>query len=332
MKKFLHITKLTVLYVGQLLVIVLVAGRIYEVVAESRDAKRLPPPGQLFEVDGHVMHINCQGQGSPTIVVQQGSGSQSLTWSEVNESMSHLSRTCAYDRAGMGYSEPVGERMAASEIASNLQQLLQAADITDDLVLVGWSAGGIYQREFYRQFPDRVKGMVLVDSAHEQQTGRMPPAGEDGGFDPSTVYEFLAPFGGLRLSGQVEREFANSSFSAPIRDRLIAVNLKSHMYRTVRAENEAFDAGLAELRTPPSLNGIPLIVISQGKPDDFYMQQNLALWNELQEELKNLSTNSKHVVAENSPHAIHRYDPGLIVQSVEEVLNAARNGTRIRAR
>ena len=59
MKSFLHITKLAVLYLVQLLVIVLVIGRIYEVIAEARDDKRLPPPGQLFEVDGHLMHIHC---------------------------------------------------------------------------------------------------------------------------------------------------------------------------------------------------------------------------------------------------------------------------------
>src|SRR5688572_31850242 len=135
----------------------------------------------------------------------------------------------------MGYSEPVRGPISAAAIAQNLQKLLQAAEITDDLVLVGYSAGGLYQREFYRQFPERVKGMVLVDSSHEQQTQRMPPAGEPEIFEPSMIYQYLAPFGGMRLSGRVEREFANSTFSAPIRHRLIAVNLKSHIYRTLRA-------------------------------------------------------------------------------------------------
>lgn len=330
MKKFLHITKYAVLYLVQLLVIVLVAGRIYEVMAERRDDKRLPPPGQLFEVDGHTMHIHCQGQGSPTIVVEQGNGAQALAWSEVNESLSHLSRTCAYDRAGMGYSEPASGPTSAAVIAQNLQKLLQAAEITDDLVLVGWSAGGLYQREFYAQFPERVKGMVLVDSAHEQQSQRLPSVGAAESFDPATLYQYLAPFGGLRLSGRVEQQFANSTLSPSIRDRLIAVNLKSHMYRTLLAESEGFDAELAQSRTPPSLNDLPLIVITAGKPDDSFMQENLQLWNELQEELKNLSSNSKRIIAENSPHAIHRFEPGLIVDAVAQVLEAARSRGRIR--
>src|SRR5688572_32522134 len=122
----------------------------------------------------------------------------------------------------MGYSEPVRGPISAAAIAQNLQKLLQAAEITDDLVLVGYSAGGIYQREFYRQFPERVKGMVLVDSAHEQQTQRLPPAGGEESFNPLKFYQYLAPFGAVRLSGRVEEQFASSTFSAPIRDRLIA--------------------------------------------------------------------------------------------------------------
>lgn len=330
MKNFLHVAKYTVLYLVQLLIIVLVVGRIYEVMAEARDDERLPPPGQMFEVDGHLMHLHCLGQGTPTIVVEQGNGAQSLAWSEVNENMSRLSRTCAYDRAGMGYSEPADGPASAAAIAQNLQKLLQAADITDELILVGWSAGGIYQREFYRQFPERVAGMVLVDSMHEQQAQRLPQAGAPQPFEVSKLYQYLAPFGGLRFSGRVEREFANSTFSTPIRDRLIAVNLKSHMYSTLRAESESLDAELAQQREPSSLNDLPLIVITAGKPSDPYMQENLELWNDLQEELKNLSSNSKRVVAANSPHAIHRYEPGLIVEAVGEVVDAARSGGRIR--
>ena len=332
MKNFLHITKLAVSYLVQLLVIVLVVGRIYEVMAEARDDKRLPPPGQLFEVDGHRMHIHCQGQGSPTIVIEPDNGAQSLGWSEVSENLSRISRTCAYDRVGMGYSEPVSGANSAADIAQNLQKLLQAAEVTDDLVLVGSAAGGVYQREFYRQFPERVKGMVLVDSAHEQQTEKMPPDAETETFDVSKVYQYLAPFGVLRLSHRVEKEFADSTFSTPIRDRLIAINLKSHMYRTLVAERESFDAELAQLRTPPSLNSLPLIVISEGKPDTPYMQENLELWKGLQEELKDLSSNSKHIVAENSPREIYRYEPGLIVEAVTEVVNAAKSGGRIRSR
>jgi hypothetical protein len=43
-------------------------GACYESVAEARDVRAYPPPGQLVDVGGHCLHINCVGTGSPTVV------------------------------------------------------------------------------------------------------------------------------------------------------------------------------------------------------------------------------------------------------------------------
>jgi pimeloyl-ACP methyl ester carboxylesterase len=82
-----------------------IAGWIYQAVAEARDDARHPPPGKLVDVDGHRMHIFCQGHGNPTVIVEQGIGAQSLGWAPLNERMSTVTTVCAYDRAGMGYSD-----------------------------------------------------------------------------------------------------------------------------------------------------------------------------------------------------------------------------------
>ncbi len=54
------------------------------------------------------------------------------------------------------------------------------------------------------------------------------------------------------------------------------------------------------------------------------MQANLRTWFDLQEELAHLSTNGRHVVATQSAHAIHRSEPELIVDAVQQVVSAAR--------
>ena len=83
--------------------------------------------------------------------------------------------------------------------------------IDDDLIFVGWSAGGMYAREYYRQFPDRVKGMVLVDSAHEQTIQRMPPQpSNQENLDRLMRTYNLAQLGWVRLSGQTEEQYADS--------------------------------------------------------------------------------------------------------------------------
>jgi len=141
--------------VAILLLMAPAAGWIYQSVMEAREDAEYPPPGKLVDVDGHRMHIFCQGQGSPTVVVEQGVGSQSLAWAPLNERMSAITTICAYDRAGMGYSDPLDQPMPAAEAVRRLHALLERAGITDDIVLVGWSMGGMYSREYYRQFPDK---------------------------------------------------------------------------------------------------------------------------------------------------------------------------------
>jgi pimeloyl-ACP methyl ester carboxylesterase len=299
------------------------SGWIYQTTMEARDDRRYPPPGKLVDVDGHRMHIFCQGQGSPTVIVEQGIGAQSLAWAPLNERMAETTTVCAYDRAGMGYSEPVNHPTLAEEVASNLHKLLQNAGVTDDIVLVGWSAGGMYAREYYRQFPDRVKGMVLVDSAHEQQLDRMPPPDDDS-FNPLKLDQYLAPIGWIRLTGEVEERFANSPLPAPIRDRLVAVNLKAHVPRTRLAEGDGLNADLLAKKSPPSLGSLPLIVLSEGKPNNPFMQEHLQTWFQLQDELAHLSTNGRHIVATQSAHAIHRTEPDLIFNSVQQVVSDAR--------
>lgn len=310
-----------------LMIVAPLAGWAYQRICEARDDRRFPPPGRLVDVDGHRMHIFCQGQGSPTVLVEQGIGAQPLSWALLNQRLAEITTVCAYDRAGMGYSEPLDHPTPASQVASRLHELISRAGIDDDIVLVGWSAGGMYAREFYRQFPARVRGMVLVDSSHEQQWQRMPSPDE--GWDNSLrMDQYLAPIGWIRLSGRVPRQLAKSPLPPEIRDRLIALRLKSALPGTLIAEGIGFRADLTANRNPPSLGSLPLIVLSEGKPDDDFMKANLRTWFKLQDELARLSTRGRHVVAEQSAHNIHRTEPELIVSAVREVVQAVRDDAR----
>ena len=96
------------LALGVILVIVLgltLAGTIYESAAEAADVRAYPPQGQMVDVGGYQLHINCTGAGSPTVVIEAGWGDWSLGWSSVQPGVAKTTRVCSYDRAGMGYSE-----------------------------------------------------------------------------------------------------------------------------------------------------------------------------------------------------------------------------------
>jgi pimeloyl-ACP methyl ester carboxylesterase len=167
---FVRILKWLLAGLVVLLLVTVVGGRIYQATSESADLARFPPPGRLVDVDGHRMHIHCRGEGSPTVVIEQGLQSVSLAWDETAQRIASLTTVCGYDRVGLGYSEPIGHATRSTEVAELLHKLLRGAQIDDDLVLVGWSAGGVYVREYRRLHPEHVKAMLLVDSSHDHNS------------------------------------------------------------------------------------------------------------------------------------------------------------------
>jgi pimeloyl-ACP methyl ester carboxylesterase len=290
-----------------------VAGFVYQKFSESSDLERYPPPGRLVDVNSHFMHIHCIGEGSPTVILELGIGSASFAWYDIHRQISQITRTCAYDRAGLGYSEPSDQAKRATDVAATLHELLIRAGIDDELVLVGWSAGGIYVREFYQQFPKQVVGMVLVDSSHEQQARRLPKE-SGGGADPAlNIAKHLAPFGLIRLSGLLEKRVAASPASDEAKAYLRVTYQFSHVLDTVASESDAFNHDIDDDEPPATLGSLPLIVLAAGRTDQ-------AVTLPLQRELAALSTNGRLVVARDSGHSIQVDQPQLIIDSVRDLV------------
>jgi pimeloyl-ACP methyl ester carboxylesterase len=152
------------------LLLLLLAGAIYESLSEAADARAYPPPGQTVDVGGHRLHINCTGTGSPTVVIDAGLGDWSTSWGFVQPEVAKVTRVCTYDRAGMGWSEPGPLPRVASQFAKELHALLHNANIPGPYILVGHSLGGLPVRMFTHDYPSEVAGVVLIDSMHPGQS------------------------------------------------------------------------------------------------------------------------------------------------------------------
>jgi hypothetical protein len=48
--------------------------------------------GQMVDVGGYRLHINCKGTGSPTVIIEAGLGGWSLTWNSVQEGVARTTR------------------------------------------------------------------------------------------------------------------------------------------------------------------------------------------------------------------------------------------------
>jgi pimeloyl-ACP methyl ester carboxylesterase len=178
-----------------------VAGAIYQSIATERAERAYPPPGQMVDVKGLSLHINCVGQGSPTAVLDGGSGEMSAQWVWVQREVSGTTRVCAYHRAGMGWSEMGPEPRDAKQISSELHALLEGANIEGPYVLVGHSFGGLYMQTYAARYPDEVAGMALVDSSQPDQFSYKPVTRDS--YEPQKqiydVFSLAARLGIVRL-------------------------------------------------------------------------------------------------------------------------------------
>ncbi len=163
----------------------------------------LSTPGQLVDVGGYRLHLQCVGQGSPTVVLDAGLGSFSLDWGAVQPQLATTTRVCAYDRAGLGWSEPGPLPRSPQQFADELHVLLTNAGVEGPYVLVAHSISGKTARLFASQHPNEVVGMVLVDARHESVDEHLTVeqvAAEDAQQQRfQTMIKWMARFGLVRL-------------------------------------------------------------------------------------------------------------------------------------
>src|SRR5882724_7803231 len=137
----------------------------------AEDQRMLPyvEPGQLVDIGGRRINLNCTGAGGPTVVLMAGLFSWSLVWYKTQPVIAQKMRVCAFDRAAYGFSEPAPQPQIISEVVEDLHKALRAGSIPGPYVLVGHSLGGLEARVYAQRWPEDVVGMVLVDTS---------PAGE----------------------------------------------------------------------------------------------------------------------------------------------------------
>jgi pimeloyl-ACP methyl ester carboxylesterase len=118
-----------------------------------------------FDVgEGRTLHLECSGEGSPTVILEAGDEAGVVEqWSQVMPAVADLTRTCAYDRAGVGLSDPATGCRGLDDLTGDLERLLAAAEIPGPYVLVASSGGGYIASGFAADHRDAIAGIVFLD-------------------------------------------------------------------------------------------------------------------------------------------------------------------------
>lgn len=314
---------------GLLALIVLLAasGATYEAIMAAGDKKRYPPPGQLVDIGGHRLHLNCVGEGSPTVVLDAGLGAFSLDWGAIQPQIATSTRVCTYDRAGLGWSEPGPLPRSPQRFADELHLLLTKAGVEGPYVLVVHSISGKTARLFASQHPNDVAGMVLIDARHESVDEHLTP--EQIAAEGAQQRRFQNMIGWMARFGLVRLLWApawpralpgSENLSAETRTAIGVLQARPRQIENALAEGQGRMESDTQLRAAAPLGDTPLIVLASAQSID-----HLPFWKEAQQIMAGLSSNSRLVVA-TSGHAVHFEQPALVVESIRQVIDAARTG------
>ncbi len=316
-----------------ILVCVLLAGcTAYNAVALRYYRAMYPPPGKIYSVNGHDMHLYCTGEGTPTIVLEAGGGNGMLKWAKVQSGLSKTTRVCSYDRAGFGWSTPGPDPRDANTIADELHALLQQAGVCGPLVLMAHSRGGLYIRAYTAHNPEDVAGLVFVDSATPLDDDRESPELRAATSHSKYAYYPFVLLIALGLQRPVGACSAEPGFDQPDAARIAQLECGKQFDPIWREYISTHRNGEETINTGP-YGEMPILIFSRDPqldrktsdlPPKLAVEES-TLWDQDQEALKRVSTRSRRIIAKGSGHPIQVERADLINREVAIFIQQLRN-------
>lgn len=282
-------------------------------------ASTFPAPGAIRSVGDHDLHLDCRGQGEPTVVLVSGLGEFSGSWARILDGVAPTTRVCAYDRAGQGWSDDVEHPQDGIAAAEDLHALLAAAGETGPFVLAGHSIGGPYAMTYAANYDEEVAGMVLLDSTSPEQFTAIPSYPTQYAM-MRRAYGVLPSLARLGLGVALAGSHLPADDAAPVD----AMSATPRAGRNARDELSMLPVVFEQARALTTLGDRPLVVLTSAEN-----ARDTDGWTEAQSAMAELSRNAVHGEAAAS-HAGMLEDPlgaAASVQAIASVVRTVRSGT-----
>jgi pimeloyl-ACP methyl ester carboxylesterase len=288
------------------------------------------------------MNLYCSGQGATTVVFDAPSGDAGWNWFKVQPMVASHTRACVFDRAGLGFSDPARRPNTSENVAEDLHKLLGAAGVKPPYLMVGNSLGGANVQVFAYRYPAEVKGLVLVEPQHEDETSRLDAASQG---NLNKIYAMVAEQNnyclavarkGLKPGSEEQMNCIGNpadNYGPALGAAVRSATSRPAYWRTAIDEWDAIkvsDEQLRRLRRP--FGDLPVVVLTRGVspyavPGKPQSALNKAMEDEnlaIHKEIAALSTRGKQRVVPGAGHVIHADKPQAVVDAVLEVLNEAK--------
>jgi pimeloyl-ACP methyl ester carboxylesterase len=311
--------------------------------AASLYADQLPfaKAQRLVDIGGRRLNLYCSGDGPVTVVFSAASGDAGWSWYQVQPEVAKRTRACVYDRAGQGFSDPSPLPPTFGNTVDDLHALLGKAGVKPPYVMVGVSYGGAVAQMYAWRHPAEVKGLVLVEPHHEDETDRLDKAAQGKlkqvyamqdqmqqqcvaesrkGFTPGSEM-FQNCTGGIQ-----------PAYGPQLAAARLSVETSARYWQATAAEGNLDDGANFELKSARrSFGDLPLIVLTRGVspyavPGRPQSALNKAMEDEnraMHRELAAQSTRGSERVVEGAGHVIQQTRPEAVVKAVLEVVEQA---------
>ena len=306
-------------------------------------------PGQLVDVGGHRLNLYCSGTGKPTVIFDSGWEDWAPAWDIVQPAISRNTRTCTYDRAGSGFSDPGPLPRTSVRIADDLHAALHAANIAGPYILVGHSFGSYNTRVFADRYMPEVAGLVLVDGENGDVEPPKARAEDDKSFAP-IVRELLQCRNALEAGKPLPKlpthkgkpvMYCNQQYFRGLPERTWPAPLNAAVLGITRAKTSLYTDVASEMTQMPwderylirhrrSFGSRPIRVLTaQNHYYDDSKTPPAAHRKHLKEEREeaqtqarwlSLSSNSRQEFAMKSGHYIELDQPAVVIDAIREEL------------
>ncbi|HEY3835132.1 MAG TPA: alpha/beta hydrolase [Bryobacteraceae bacterium] len=328
------------LIVGVVVLVSIALMAALQLRGDRHDRRLFPPPGRMVDIGGRSLHARVAGSGTPAVVFESGISASSVSWTVLQPRIAQLTTTVSYDRAGLGWSDPVSGHFDAERLVADLELLLRNLSIAPPYILVGHSYGALLVRLYAERNPGQIAGLVLVDPVLGSEWAQ-PDAGHVRSLKAACMLSswgaVLARLGVVRFAtAPLLREStvlpmligkASAGPAAGVIDRSTGEirKLPRESWPVVRAlwcRPGSFRGMARHLRALPSsfehlrnaAFDFPIVVISADNltPEGLAEHRAIAA----------LSHQGEHVLAEGSGHWVHFDAPDVIAAAIRRVLGA----------
>ncbi len=286
-------------------------------------------PKELVKSPDLLPSIQNTGNGKYTIVMDAGLGNWSLFYKPLAKKLAKKYRVCLIDRAGYAMDTVTTQPRDAKTIAVEMDKALIEKGITNNIILVGHSLGGLHVRMYQFLYPKKVKALILLDATNPNQFKQLPKE-----FEKLKNNQVKSLDKVIKLAQKDYLKYSKGkipTFGLPknLLDDYYKVTIQPEYYYTMQKETEWFEKSLKQVSKLEYIGNLPLLVIASknsmnenllpGKIKNYPFEEHNKSWLNLQKELSTLSSNSTFILS-GKDHYLNVTDTNLVYNSMIQFL------------